>query len=86
MWLTGRQWAAIGIGQVLGTFLFMVIQWPPHAHHDLFIAFGGMLVPTIFALTGAVVGRIFGVAEAAIGMAVGYVLFFAPASVMMFAN
>ncbi len=55
----------------------------PYAHHDLFIAFGGMLVPTILALTGAVVRRILGVAEAAIGMAGGYVLFFAPASVMI---
>ncbi|AMD01176.1 hypothetical protein [Halomonas chromatireducens] len=86
MWLTGKQWAAIGLGQVSGTFFFMIIQWPPHAHHDLFIAFGGMLVPTALALLGAVIGRIKGVAGAAIGMIVGYVLFFAPASVMMFAN
>ncbi|MBW6391805.1 hypothetical protein [Billgrantia antri] len=86
MLLTPRQWLVLLAGHVIGTFLFVILGWPPDANHDLFLAFGGMLVPTLLAFVGALLGRIHSRQGASIGMIVGYVLFFAPASVMMLGN
>lgn len=86
MLFTPRQWLVLLAGHVCGTFLFVILGWPPDANHDLFLAFGGMLVPTLLAFVGALLGRIHSRQGATIGMVVGYVLFFAPASVVMMAN
>ncbi|MDX5376267.1 MAG: hypothetical protein LPK08_01950 [Halomonas sp.] len=86
MLFTPRQWLVLLAGHVIGTFLFVILGWPPDANHDLFLAFGGMLVPTLLAFVGALLGRIHSRQGASIGMIVGYVLFFAPASVMMLGN
>ncbi|MGR4068287.1 hypothetical protein [Billgrantia sp. C5P2] len=83
MLFSPRQWLALMAGQVIGTFLFMVLRWPPAADHDLFLAFGGMLVATLLAFVGALIGRIHSRQGATVGMVVGYVIFFAPASVVM---
>ncbi|WP_111411893.1 hypothetical protein [Billgrantia lactosivorans] len=83
MVFSARQWLALLAGQVIGTFLFMILRWPPSADHDIFLAFGGMLIPTLLAFVGALVGRIHSRQGASVGMLVGYVVFFAPASVVM---
>ncbi|MFW3616011.1 hypothetical protein [Billgrantia antri] len=86
MLFTPRQWLVLLAGHVIGTFLFVILGWPPDDNHDLFLAFGGMLVPTLLAFVGALLGRIHSRQGASIGIIVGYVLFFAPASVMMLGN
>ncbi|MGR2737029.1 hypothetical protein ACUY1T_01100 [Billgrantia sp. Q4P2] len=86
MLLSHQQWLALLIGQISGTFLFMILRWPPAVDHDLFLAFGGMLIPTALAFIGALLGRIHSRQGATLGMVIGYVAFFAPASVVMLGN
>ena len=86
MLFSRQQWLVLLAVQVVGTFLFMILRWPPDANHDLFLAFGGMLVPTALAFIGALLGRIHSRQGATIGLVLGYVAFFAPASVIMLGN
>lgn len=83
MLFTRRQWLVLLAGHVFGTFLFMILRWPPAANHDIFLAFGGMLVPTVLAFIGALLGRIHSQQGVVVGLFIGYVIFFAPASIMM---
>ncbi|WP_104204167.1 hypothetical protein [Billgrantia saliphila] len=83
MLLSRYQWMVLLCGQLGGTFLFQILKWPPDDNHDLFISFGAMLVPTTLALVGALLGRIRGRQGATTGLVIGYVIFFAPASVVM---
>ncbi|MCE8015165.1 hypothetical protein HOP62_03630 [Halomonas sp. MCCC 1A17488] len=83
MLLSHRQWFVLVAGHAIGTFLFVILGWPPDANHDLFLAFGGMLVPTLLAFFGALLGRIHSRQGASVGMVIGYVIFFAPAGVVM---
>jgi hypothetical protein len=86
MLFSRQQWFVLLAGHVIGTFLFMILRWPPAANHDLFLSFGGMLVPTGLALVSALLGRIHSRQGASLGMTIGYVTFFAPASVVMLGN
>ncbi|MGQ4879804.1 hypothetical protein ACOJCM_14660 [Billgrantia sp. LNSP4103-1] len=83
MLLSRHQWLTLLAGYVIGTFLFTILRWPPDANHDLFLAFGGMLVPTGLAFFGALLGRIHSRQGATVGLVLGYITFFAPASVVM---
>ncbi|KAA0013520.1 hypothetical protein F0A17_03905 [Billgrantia pellis] len=86
MLLSRYHWMVLLSGQLMGTFLFQILEWPPDDNHDLFLSFGAMLVPTTLALACALLGRIRGRQGATTGLIVGYVIFFAPASVVIFAN